>query len=110
MNDEAAPTGPLARQRLERQRAHRAAPALSVAIGMLLPAGGALADIGHHTGLPGFTAERSSAPDHLVKPSESVRIAFAQRGTFAYEYSLHPRDMRGTVVVTGVQPADSYGG
>jgi plastocyanin len=51
-----------------------------------------------------------SEPDHLVKPGESVQITFAQPGTFNYECSLHPRDMRGTVIVTGTQPAADYGG
>ena len=51
----------------------------------------------------------SSEPDHLVKPGESVQLTFAQPGTFKYECSLHPRDMRGTVVVTGAPAADGYG-
>lgn len=51
-----------------------------------------------------------SEPDHLVKPGESVQITFAQPGTFDYECSLHPRDMRGTVVVTGTQSTADYGG
>ena len=50
-----------------------------------------------------------SEPDHLVKPGESVQITFAQPGTYEYECSLHPRDMRGTVIVTGAQPAGGYG-
>jgi plastocyanin len=50
-----------------------------------------------------------SEPDHLVKPGENVQIAFAQPGTFKYECSLHPRDMRGTVVVIAAPAADTYG-
>lgn len=52
----------------------------------------------------------SSEPDHLVKRGESIQITFAQPGTFDYECSLHPRDMRGTVIVTGAQSAEGYGG
>ncbi|MGD9890794.1 MAG: cupredoxin domain-containing protein [Dehalococcoidia bacterium] len=51
-----------------------------------------------------------SEPDHRVSPGESVQITFAQPGTFNYECSLHPRDMRGTVIVTGAPPAADYGG
>jgi plastocyanin len=51
-----------------------------------------------------------SEPDHQVKPGESVQITFAQPGTYDYECSLHPRDMRGTVIVTGAQPVVDYGG
>ena len=50
-----------------------------------------------------------SAPDQMVKPGESIQITFAQPGTFEYECSLHPRDMRGTVIVTGAPAADTYG-
>jgi plastocyanin len=51
-----------------------------------------------------------SEPDQLVKPGESVRVTFVQPGTFKYECSLHPRDMRGTVVVTGAPTAAHPGG
>ena len=36
-----------------------------------------------------------------MKPGESVTRAFPTAGTFAYLCSLHPREMRGSVVVTG---------
>ena len=51
-----------------------------------------------------------SEPDHLVKPGESAQFTFARPGTFEYECSLHPQNMRGTVVVTGAPPADGSGG
>lgn len=34
-----------------------------------------------------------------MKPGESVRFAFATAGTFRYECSLHPQNMKGTVTV-----------
>ena len=36
-----------------------------------------------------------------MKPGESVTRAFPTAGTFAYMCSLHPREMRGSVAVTG---------
>ena len=51
-----------------------------------------------------------SEPDHLVKPGESVQILFVHPGTFKYESSLHPHDMRGTVIVTSAPSGGSYGG
>ncbi|MEA2577935.1 MAG: hypothetical protein QOD78_1523 [Chloroflexota bacterium] len=35
----------------------------------------------------------------VMKPGESVTRAFATPGTFAYLCSLHPKEMRGSVVV-----------
>jgi plastocyanin len=37
----------------------------------------------------------------VMKPGESVEKTFDEPGTFPYECSLHPTDMRGTVVVGG---------
>jgi plastocyanin len=51
-----------------------------------------------------------SQPDQRVSPGESIQLTFAQPGTFDYECSLHPRDMRGTVIVTGAPSADDSGG
>jgi plastocyanin len=36
-----------------------------------------------------------------MKPGESVSRAFPTAGTFTYMCSLHPREMRGSVTVTG---------
>jgi plastocyanin len=36
-----------------------------------------------------------------MAPGESVSQAFEALGTFAYVCSLHPKDMKGTVLVTG---------
>ena len=36
-----------------------------------------------------------------MKPGESVTRAFPTAGTFAYMCSLHPREMRGSVAVSG---------
>jgi len=44
-------------------------------------------------------------PDHIVKPGESVSITFSRPGTYAYECSLHPQNMRGTVIITDAPPA-----
>ena len=50
-----------------------------------------------------------SESDRLVKPGERVQLTFVQPGTYDYECSLHPRDMRGTVIVTGAPAADDSG-
>lgn len=39
--------------------------------------------------------------DHVVKPGEAITLTFDQPGEYAYDCSLHPHDMRGTVLVTG---------
>ena len=36
-----------------------------------------------------------------MRPGESVTKTFSTAGTFAYQCSLHPRDMNGTVTVAG---------
>jgi plastocyanin len=51
-----------------------------------------------------------SQPDRLVKPGESIQLTFALPGAFAYECSLHPRDMRGTVSVTSAPSGVGTGG
>ena len=42
-----------------------------------------------------------SEPDRVVKPGESTTITFNAPGEYRYECSLHPRDMKGKVIVTG---------
>ena len=37
----------------------------------------------------------------VMKPGDSVTRAFAEPGTFTYMCSLHPTEMRGSVVVGG---------
>lgn len=36
----------------------------------------------------------------VLKPGDSVRVAFATPGLHHYDCSFHPRDMHGTVLVT----------
>lgn len=38
--------------------------------------------------------------DRLVRPGERTTITFTEPGEYPYECSLHPRDMRGRVIVT----------
>jgi plastocyanin len=38
--------------------------------------------------------------DRLVRPGEHTTITFSTPGEYPYECSLHPRDMRGKVIVT----------
>lgn len=40
-------------------------------------------------------------PPLAMKPGESVTRAFPTGGTFAYVCSLHPKEMQGSVTVTG---------
>ena len=40
------------------------------------------------------------ADPHLMKPGEATTLAFASPGTYAYQCSLHPQSMRGSVTVT----------
>jgi plastocyanin len=37
---------------------------------------------------------------HMLRPGETTQIRFDQPGTFPYVCTLHPQNMRGTVVVT----------
>jgi plastocyanin len=41
-----------------------------------------------------------SDTDRLVRPGERTTIRFTEPGEYPYECSLHPRDMRGKVIVT----------
>jgi plastocyanin len=36
---------------------------------------------------------------HELKPGEEVSLRFTRTGTFSYLCTLHPRDMKGTVIV-----------
>ena len=49
-------------------------------------------DFTHNVTFPGEAAL-------TMRPGESVTRAFTTAGTFAYQCSLHPRDMNGTVTV-----------
>jgi len=51
-------------------------------------------DFTHNVTFPG-------EPGLTMRPGESVTRAFPAAGTFAYQCSLHPRDMNGTVTVGG---------
>lgn len=41
-----------------------------------------------------------SDTDRLLRPGERTTIRFTEPGEYPYECSLHPRDMRGKVIVT----------
>jgi plastocyanin len=45
------------------------------------------------------TVTFAGEPALTMRPGESVTRAFPTAGTFAYQCSLHPRDMNGTVTV-----------
>ena len=51
-------------------------------------------DFTHNVTLPDGT------PALTMRPGESVSHTFAAAGVFDYRCSLHPKDMRGRVVVT----------
>ena len=40
----------------------------------------------------------------MMKPGERVSFTFSTPGLFAYDCSLHPHDMRGSVLVEGEMP------
>lgn len=44
-------------------------------------------------------ASGPAAGTHVVKPGQAYAVAFPAKGTFAYDCSFHPRDMKGEVVV-----------
>ena len=51
-------------------------------------------DFTHNVTFPG-------EPGLTMRPGETVTRAFPTAGSFAYQCSLHPRDMNGTVTVGG---------
>ena len=51
-------------------------------------------DFTHNVTFPG-------EPGLTMRPGETVTRAFPTAGSFAYQCSLHPRDMTGTVTVGG---------
>jgi plastocyanin len=40
-----------------------------------------------------------AAGTHVVKPGQSYAVTFPAKGTFAYDCSFHPHDMKGEVIV-----------
>ena len=90
----AASVSPIATTTVDLPKSYRFAPAaISVKIG----------DTVTWTNNDNFThSVRIAGSKPLVmKPGESVTHTFGAAGTFAYDCSFHPRDMRGTVVVGG---------
>jgi plastocyanin len=45
------------------------------------------------------SVEMQNQDDRVLKPGESVAITFDQPGTYDYECTYHPHDMRGKVIV-----------
>src|SRR5437868_9028387 len=39
------------------------------------------------------------APDHVIRPGESVSIVFDTPGSYSYICTFHTKDMKGTVIV-----------
>ena len=39
------------------------------------------------------------APDHVIRPGESVSIVFDTLGSYSYICTFHTKDMKGTVIV-----------
>ena len=90
----AADASPVATTTVDLPKSYRFAPAaVSVKIG----------DTVTWTNNDNFThSVRIAGSKPLVmKPGESVTHTFGAAGTFQYDCSFHPRDMRGTVVVGG---------
>ena len=40
-----------------------------------------------------------AAGTHVLKPGRSFRVTFGARGSYTYDCSFHPHDMRGEVIV-----------
>jgi plastocyanin len=94
----APPTGPVATTQVDLPPSYRFAPeAITVAAGASVT----WTNHDHFTHTVQLLDGGMSGDPHEMKPGATTTIAFPTAGTFRYQCSLHPQDMRGTVVVTG---------
>jgi plastocyanin len=91
----AAPTAPVATSQVDLPRSYRFAPA-----NITVPAGTEVT----WTNDDNFTHSvrlLDTGEVHLMKPGERVALTFSSPGLIRYDCSLHPKDMKGSVLVGG---------
>jgi plastocyanin len=89
----AAPTAPVATSQVDLPRSYKFVPEnITVAVGTTVT----------WTNNDNFTHSvrlLDSGETQLMKPGETVTHTFGASGLFKYDCSLHPKDMRGSVLV-----------
>jgi plastocyanin len=91
----AAPAAPVATDQVDLPRSYRFAPE-----DITVPAGTEVTWTNHDN----FTHSvrlLDSGEIQMMKPGESVSHTFTAPGLFRYDCSLHPKDMHGSVLVSG---------
>jgi plastocyanin len=89
----AEPSAPVATDQVDLPRSYRFAPE-----NITVPVGTTVTWTNNDT----FTHTvrlLDSGEDQMMRPGESVTHTFAEPGLFRYDCSLHPQDMRGSVLV-----------
>ena len=91
----ASPAAPVATNQVDLPRSYRFAPA-----DITVPAGTEVT----WTNDDNFTHSvrlLDTGDVHMMKPGERVALTFNSPGLFRYDCSLHPKDMKGSVLVGG---------
>jgi plastocyanin len=89
----AAPSGPVATNQVDLPRSYKFAPA-----DITVPTGTTVT----WTNNDNFTHTvrlLDSGEDQMLRPGETVTHVFTDPGLFRYDCSLHPKDMKGSVLV-----------
>lgn len=96
----ATPAAPVATNQVDLPRSYRFAPEdITVAAGTKVT-------WTNHDNFTHSVRLLDSGEVHMMKPGETVSLTFTSPGLFRYDCSLHPKDMRGSVLV-GAGPAPS---
>ena len=89
-------TGPVATTRVDLPPSYRFAPAaISVATGATVT----WTNDDHFTHSVQFLDGGLPSDPQLMKPGETATLTFPSPGTYHYQCSLHPQNMKGSVVV-----------
>jgi plastocyanin len=87
-------TTPVATDRVDLPRSYRFAPEAIV-----VPSGTTVTWTNNDNFTHSVRLLEGGSPPQFMKPGESVTQTFTTAGLFAYDCSLHPTDMKGTVLV-----------